>query len=122
MATWPTTLPNPSAAGYSLSPVDQVVRTEMEGGNIRVRRRSAARNDRVAVTWFFTSSQMAAFRSWFDDSAEADGGSAWFTVTLDTGDGSMVSATARFSGVWSAKMVEAGRYWEVSASLEIRNA
>ena len=64
MATWPTTLPRPLVAGYAIAPVDANVRTDMEAGTPRVRRRSAARNDQVSVTWRFSDVQMAGLVRW----------------------------------------------------------
>lgn len=121
MASWPTTLPSPLLSGYGISPSDQVIRTEMEGGETRSRRRSSARKDSFPVSWKFTDAQMAIFRAWFDSPSYADGGNAWFTVYLATGDTGIDSVTARFNGAWQASM-ESGLHWNVSATLEVRYA
>ena len=81
MATWLTTLPRPQVAGYAIAPVDVTVRTDMEAGLPRVRRRSAARNDQVSVAWRFTDAQMATFRAWFD--GDCANGASWFTVACN---------------------------------------
>lgn len=119
MATWPATLPSPEKAGYQIAPASQVVRTEMETGAPRVRRRTAARNDVIAVRWKFTDAQLAAFRTWFDSSTDAAGGAAWFTIDLAIGDTGIESHEARFSGDWTADLLP-GLNWSVSAKLEIR--
>lgn len=119
MATWPSTLPAPRT-GYNLSPVDQTVRTDMESGAARVRRRTTARNDKVTVNWLFSSDQMATFRAWFEDATTGiAGGSGWFTVTLLLGTGGSVSTTARFIGPFTADLVPYQK-WSVSGELEIR--
>lgn len=122
MAEWPSTLPAPSAGGYAVNPVDPVIRTEMEGGNVRTRRRTTARLDKVQATWKFTDAEMDTFRAWFDLSTGANGGADWFTISLPTGDGGFSSVSARFGGVFSAKMLSAHLRWEVSAVLEVRYA
>ncbi len=120
MPTFPVTLPTPMIAGYGVTPYDQTARTEMETGPARVRRRSAARNDRITVQWRFTDAEMAAFRTWFDSPADAAGGSAWFTIGLATGDGGIVSQDARFVNGFKDAKPSAGLNWLVTATLETR--
>ena len=50
MATWPATLPSPVKASYAINMQDQTVRTDMEAGNPRVRRRTAARIDLINLS------------------------------------------------------------------------
>lgn len=120
MATWPSTLPAPMAQGYGIDPVDPVIRTDMEVGAVRARRRTAARQDRVAVTWAFSDTELETFRDWFDDDATgAAGGSAWFYIGLRIGNGGSTTEEARFTGSWRASFMGAGR-WQVNATLEVR--
>jgi hypothetical protein len=119
MATWPSTLPVPSYDGYALDPVDPVIRTDMEVGSGRSRRRTKARNDKINVTWRLTDAEMATFRTWFDDDAQAAGGSAWFTTTLATGATGLDSVEARFSGMWKGSL-SGGMNWTITATLEVR--
>lgn len=118
MATWPS-LPNPLVDGYTLSPVDQTVRTDMEVGSPRVRRRTSARNDQVDVNWRFTDAQMATFRTWFDSSDNCAGGASWFTIDLPIGATGMESHECRFIGAWQAQALP-GLNWQVTAKLEVR--
>lgn len=117
MATWPA-LPLPLVSGYGLNPIDQSIRTDMEVGASRARRRTSVRQDKLQVSWMFTDVQMATFRTWFDDAAQAAGGSAWFTINLAVGSTGIVSKTARFIGAFQSKLLE-GQNWDVSALLEI---
>lgn len=119
MAAWPSTLPPPLASGYSLKPVDATVRTDMEAGAARVRRRTNARNDRLSVSWVMTDAQLAIFRAWFDNAAEAAGGAAWFSTSLAIGTTGIVALEARFAGPWQAALL-GGLNWSVSAELEVR--
>lgn len=119
MATWPTTLPAPSADGYALDPVDPGIRTEMEGGAARTRTRTKNRNDKISVGWIFTDAQMAIFRAWFENGAECAYGSAWFDLTVRVGTGGAVSKPCRFAGIWKATALP-GTQWQVSATLEVR--
>jgi hypothetical protein len=121
MATYPTTLPAPLSDGYQLNPVEQVIRTDMESGYARTRRRTTARIDKFSISFVYTSTQMDAFRDWFESSSGADGGAAWFDVTLITGDGSSVTVEARFTGMWQATYRDKG-LWQVVATIEVRYA
>lgn len=121
MATWPTDLPAPNLSGYQVEPTDQSLRTDMEFGAARSRRRSFARLDRVRVGWVFTDAQMDTFRTWFENSAEAAGGSAWFAITLRIGNTGATAQEARFVGGFQAGLRKAS-LWEVSAQLEVRDA
>jgi hypothetical protein len=120
MSSWPSSLPSPLANGYAIKPVDQSIRTNMEVGAARVRRRSFARNDKVPVSWLFSDDQMAIFRAWFENgSTGAAGGACWFSTSLSIGTGGMVTATARFIGPFSANRLDRFN-WTVSGELEIR--
>jgi hypothetical protein len=120
LSSWLITLPAPVVNGYALKPVDQTVRTDMEGGAARARRRTAARNDKVSASWVFTDAQMALFRPWFEDPvAGAGGGAVWFAISLPIGTGGVASVTARFIWPFTATYL-AGMSWTVAAELEIR--
>ncbi len=197
MSSWPSILPRPLVSGYAINPADQTLRTDMEAGAARVRRRSRARLDMIDVSWKFTDAQMAVFREWFDNSntveasgtaqagaastitlaadasatddaynnatihivggtgsgqsrtisdyvgstkvaavdadwttqpdatsvyeisGGADGGAAWFTVSLTTGDGGIVSNEARFNGPWKSSLLP-GLNHQVTGKLEVR--
>lgn len=66
---WPDTLPQASAPGFGLSPVEQSIRTNMEAGAQRVRRRTLQRLDRMTVEWRFTETEFTAFRAWAESAA-----------------------------------------------------
>lgn len=79
---WPDTLPQASADGFDLSPVDQSLRTNMEVGAQRVRRRTFADLDRMNVEFRMTETQFTAFRAFaksadYSLSGASDDISAW---------------------------------------------
>ena len=120
--SYPSTLPGPSMPGFGLSPVDPSIRTNMEVGAQRVRRRTKTRLDKVTLEWIFTDDQMGEFRTWFDDDTGvgADGGAAWFEVALAFGSG-LTTVEARFTNTFKA-VAAAGLRWNVTAEVEVRNA
>ena len=121
MATWPATLPAPNLSGYQLTPTDQSLRTEMESGAARSRRRSYARLDRVQVGLILSDAQMDIFRTWFENDAEAAGGSAWFDISLRIGNTGATAQSARFIGSFQANLLKSDK-WAVSAQWEVRDA
>ena len=113
--TW--TIPVPRMPGYSLKPTDPVIRTDMEFGAKRTRRRTFARNDVVTVAWYFSDADFTAFRAWFDGTA--CGGAAWFNIPLALGDGGIKTEEAKFAKMYKADPAP-GLFWNVSATLEVR--
>lgn len=63
---WPDTLPGPSTPSFSLTPVDQSRRTDMEVGAQRVRRITKSRLDRVTMEWRMKPTEADAFRNWHE--------------------------------------------------------
>lgn len=119
MPTYPPLLPGPLVESYNLNPVEQTVRTDMETGAARVRRRTVARNDLLDVGFVFSDDQFLAFRTWFDDAATGiAGGASWFDIALAVGKGGSTVEQARFKGAWKA--ARDGLFWKVAAQLEIR--
>lgn len=118
MATFPTTLPGHLSSAHGFTTKDQTVRSDMEMGPARVRRISTARNDTVPLSWVFTDAQMEIFRDWFDLDTGANGGAAWFFMTINVGYGD-VTQEARFKS-GSIKTSRVGKTWSVSSEVEIR--
>ena len=121
MAAWPATLPKPRASGYAITPVDQTIRTSMESGADRTRRRTSARNDKVKLSWQLSDAQMAIFKTWFYDpiATGVAGGSAWFNISLPMGNGGLTTVEAKFVGPYQSSYLE-GYNWVVSGEVEIR--
>lgn len=116
MASWPTYLPAPQRRGYEINPGDPTLRTQMDAGPDRVRRRFTAIPSRIGVGWCFSEAQLALFEAWHKYKI-ADG-SAWFTVNLVNGQGSQ-SVEARFAKP-PKKVLLGGSNWDVGAELEVR--
>jgi len=120
MAAFPSTLPDPKLNGYKIKPIDQTIRTDMEFGNARVRRRTSTRNDVVSVIWIFTDGELDTFRDWFDDSTTGiSGGASWFDIDLKLVNNGITASEARFVGPFEA-MLSSENLWEIKAELETR--
>lgn len=115
---WPSTLPSPSLSGYQFTPDATTIKTDMDSGPPRVRRRYTSANTPVQATWVLTELQLAVFEAWFVQQAQS--GAAWFLVPLRNGLGRQV-VTARIpSGAYTAAIAEGGN-WRLSAQLEVRD-
>ncbi len=114
------TPPKPLVDGYGVDPVDPVVRTDMEAGAKRSRRRSKVRNDMINVTWSMSDQVFLQFRDWFDSDEGAGGGANWFVMPLAVGTGGVQAVSAKFSTMWKSIVVYGTLRWKVTATLEVR--
>ncbi len=114
--TFPTTLPKPSMSQYSLTPVNNVIRTEMEAGPARTRRRYISVPMDVSVTWTLTRAELDAFQTFYRETI-CDG-AGWFLMPVVMGNGEALR-TARFKQPYEAATVANEHVWRVTATLEV---
>lgn len=114
---WPNTLPLPTVQGYAVQPEDAILRTEMEAGLARQRRRFTNVPTKVSVRWIMRRDQYAVFEGWYRWHAKE--GANWFTITLLGGLG-LLEQEARFTRQFSARLLAGGTLWEITSELEIR--
>ena len=114
---FPKTLPYPTVQGYAIKPGEAIVRTEMEAGPARQRRRYTQTPSRITVKWIFNLEQFAVFEAWYKYYAQEGG--EWFIITLLGGIG-LIEQDARFTQQFEASLLN-GRLWEISSELEIRD-
>jgi hypothetical protein len=114
---WPPTLPLPTVQGYSVQPEDAILRTEMEAGLARQRRRFTNVPTKVSVRWIMRRDQYAIFEGWYRWQAKE--GANWFTITLLGGLG-LLDQEARFTRQFSARLLAGSTLWEITSELEIR--
>lgn len=121
MSTWPDALGVPQFSGYGIESASQIVRTDMEGGAARVRRRTTSAPDTAPLRFVFNETQMATFRAFWD--AEMLSGAAWTYIPVKTGRASgLVSKECRSTdGKFKASLAGA-KTWVVEFSVEVRNA
>ena len=116
MIAWPDTLPLPTVEGYGVQPGDAILRTEMEAGPARQRRRFTQVPSRVSVRWIMRRDQFALFEAWYRWQAKEGG--AWFEIELLGGLG-LLTQEARFTRQFQAQLL-GGTLWEIRSELEIR--
>ena len=118
---WPDDFPTPMRSGYGLDTTSGVSRTEMEVGEARVRRRSTSPPDNITLKYLLTPTQMATFRSLWDN--EFKGGSAWVVLPILTGRsvGLEYKACRPLDATFRAVPISASQ-WTVEFKVEVRNA
>lgn len=82
MIKYPSFLPGPLLAGYGLNQQSNLLRTTMDSGQSRVRRRFKSVPSILPTTWLFTSEQAALFEHFIDEALL--GGVAWFEMPIKT--------------------------------------
>ncbi len=114
---YPDGLPWPIRDGYDFKSVSPFMRTNLDSGRARQRRKFTSVPTMCNVTWIFNGdTQVAAFEAWFRD-ALLDG-EEWFNSPLKTpiGDGQYV---CRFTDMYNGPTLVGLCAWRVSAVLEL---
>lgn len=116
LPAYPASLPKPRAAGYSLSPGSSVIRSDMDGGRARLRRRHRQMPTACEVNAVLRGAQASIFEGWWAETI-AEGAQA-FTVTLLLPTG-LQTVTARGAGLPTFGGVMGPDCWELKWQLEI---
>lgn len=117
LVAWPDRLPAPMASGYSYQPQAPFIRTNMDSGLARQRRRFISIPTQVSVTWTLNQEQLALFEAFVH--YDLIDGCAWYSAQIINGM-DMQSVKARMIGGFKVDNVEPG-VWKVSATLETAN-
>ena len=114
---FPAGLPTPLRSGYELQHVSPLMRSELESGRVRQRRRYTSVPTIVSVSWILTRQQAQVFESWFR--YEIEDGAGWFNCRLNTPVG-LQDYECRFADMYSGPQLVARDHWQFSADIEIR--
>lgn len=103
-------------SSYSIKPMNNVLRTEMEAGPARTRRRYISVPVEVKASWRLTLSQLQTFQAFFKN--DIFDGAAWFNIKVVDGRGE-ATYKARFKEPYEASTEAREHLWSVSATLEV---
>jgi hypothetical protein len=112
---FPAGLPLPSQS-FRINTEPNVIRTAMDSGAVRQRRRFTIDIAFMNVAWEFTESQMAVFIAWHRYKIGL--GTDWFNINLPSGNGFAVHICRFVEGRFDQEYVE-GDAWRVGAILEV---
>jgi hypothetical protein len=120
MAAWPDTLPKPLLNGYGMEPQDAVIKTNMEAGPKRYRKRFTAVPYDLELSFVMTAAQMAIFKDFWHNQINL--GADWFTFNgLNLGNGFTVNSEVHAVMPYKASLIDPLK-WQVNLSIEVRNA
>ena len=114
---FPKKLPYPTVEGYTIKPDEAIIRTEMEAGPARQRRRYSQTPSKISAKWIMSPEQFSLFEAWYKYHSQE--GAEWFYITLLGGLG-LIEQEARFTQQFEASLLN-GLLWIVSSELEIRD-
>ncbi len=118
MIAYPSFLPGPLLAGYTLNQQANLLRSEMDSGQARVRRRFKNVPSIIASTWLFTAEQASLFEDFIENTL--DGGAAWFEMPVKTPVG-MQTGTLRFvESPLEACTPLSIKLWQYTAKVELK--
>lgn len=116
MIIYPPQLPLPLRDSYSLKTVSPLMRTPLNSGRSRQRRKFTSVPTEPNVQWLFNNQEAAFFESWFARALED--GSRWFQMTLQTAEG-ILDYQCRFTDIYSGPELVGVDHWRYSAVLEM---
>lgn len=110
-------LPIPLKDGFELKPISPFLRTDLDSGRARQRRRYLSTPTQASVTWSFkTDPEAQLFESFYLDTITD--GAAWFYMNLKTPLGIM-PYKCRFTEIYEGPVLMEGKYWQYRATLEL---
>lgn len=115
METWPVSFPAPNE-DFSAEAIAGALRTAMDSGAIRQRRRFSVDLTQISISWTLDNIQMAVFSSFHKNRLNL--GTDWFIMPLDLGGG-MVNHTVRFVGGQYSQQYAPISFWTVSAKMDV---
>lgn len=113
---FPVDLPCPLKEEYDLNTVQTFLRTEMQSGRAKQRRRFSDVPTMANVKWHFQGNEAAVFEIWFKEAIHD--GADWFNINLVTPLGEM-PYVCRFVSMYKGPTMIGALKWRISAQLEI---
>lgn len=115
MLSIPEGVPLPLRDGYGFTPVSPIVRTTMQSGRARQRRRFISVPTMVSVTWLCNAEQARLFEGWVKWGI---GYADWFLCPLRTPLG-LSPTRARFTDIYQGPELVGVNHWSYTATLEL---
>lgn len=115
---YPEGLPRGLHSGRSYQLVSPLMRSDLDSGRARQRRRFRDVPEGAQVAWLFSSVEVRAFISWFRD--QLTDGVLWFECPLDHPALGLTYYTCRFTDVYKGPSRVGPNLWSITAELELR--
>lgn len=118
MIEYPSYLPGPMLAGYTLNQQSNLLRSNLDSGQARVRRRFKRVPTIIASTWLFSSEQAALFEEFIEN--ELLGAVAWFELPIKTPVGIQTAALRFVESPLEACSPAGMTRWQYKAKIEVQ--
>lgn len=115
---FPAGLPLPLRSGYDVNHASPLMRTELQSGRARQRRRYTSVPSLASVSWIFNQSEAQFFEAWFR--WQLADGTEWFNARLRTPMG-LMAYECRFADMYAGPLLVGVDRWQVQAQLELRD-
>lgn len=115
MIKFPASLPAPSQE-FSITTDNNSIRTTMDSGRTRQRKKNTQRYYSAQVIWQFDDAEFSTFKGFLY--YEAQDGVAWFEANLFTGDTLIPHKMRLLNGQYTASYTAWGG-WAVSATIDL---
>lgn len=104
--TWPSTLPQPEQSGYGEQAPNSTIRTEMDAGPVKMRRRYTAAPRLFSLTYHLTAAEVATL-------------DAFYVTTSRSGSLEFNWVNPRTLAACTARFVDAPRYSAVGHEADV---
>ncbi|MEE4464966.1 hypothetical protein V2S84_23080 [Azotobacter chroococcum] len=118
MIQYPDYLPVPLRDSYGFEAVSPMVRSDLQSGRARQRRRYTSVPTMASVSWLMTDLQARMFEAWFEEVLIS--GSEWFEMPLKTPLGGLQNFACRFTDIYRGPTLVGVSLWRFTAELELR--
>lgn len=113
---FPATLPKLVMTNYSYKPTNNLIRTQMETGPAKQRRRFVNVPTEISAEWIFTRAELGIFEKFWKE--QLYDGAGWFKLKVVNGAGES-ECNARFTEPYSASASVREFMWKVNGKVEV---
>jgi hypothetical protein len=113
MATWPNTLPSPRINTIQEAPADNLIRTRMDRGPDKVRRRTTANAKKISFRLLLSKAQRDALITFYETTTFSGADAFTYVHPIDSGN-----VSARFVSPPAFTDLN-GQYYNATVELEI---
>lgn len=115
MPTWPEFMPTPNQQNYSETPQNQILRSEMETGPAKTRRRFTAASRTIPVQYEIPKGRVPDFEAFFDQDIAA-GALSFSWPHPRTGQ----TVMAKILPPYRLVPLSGGEWWQLSLTIEVQ--
>ena len=117
LADYPSSLPLPEGSDYQIGFGSTVLRSSMDDGMPRQRKRFSTHIDDLPITIYYNDAELVEFERFVRE--DINGGTSWFNMELRDGEGVRLMEVMIQDGKYAIK--KEGLKWAVSMRLDIAN-